>query len=830
MHRDAPLEGFSHIISYAQSGRWASLVRNGDIAACWWEYPSEAGNQAVEWETAAVPATATENPVTFAWTCVLGNGTGPYPHHLHLNGEEVVAFETPLRRKTTWTGRGCALRFECFGRAQNGEAHGVMSLTVPASRVTPGESVRLKAVGGRTQAPNMSFFNLLSFTDTVIHQREVEQGRMEIAAAGHPKAVILLSPKASHVEEFAARELQRYIERISGARLTVKTTPGKRDTNALYIGTPGTMPKACPSADLPELDPAEDAIAVKNVDKGVAIVGSNPRSTLSAVYQFLRSLGCEWFEPGPYGEVIHRSSTIRIGELNIHEIASFKIRTSRPTEDIYIYSRKDIRDQIDWMAKNRMNWFQFLIPPFERLKSTIVSEMRKRGMVINVGIHNFRAWIPNELYETHPEYFAEIGGKRMPRGTIRCASNKEAVALWAENAAAWAKRHPEIDEIAISCDDGSAYCQCPGCRALRPVEQLQIFYNAAARAIHKVFPGKKIMVCSYGRHYEPSRGIRPYTKNVAVELDTFVRCQGHPLNSVECSKENTQAGDSYDTADVRTPHMNRYLCLCLRKWMDTFGEVNVFENVMLHGRQSTPFPYPHVLAADLRYYKDIGVAGFSPQADLVRWAPSALDLYVVARLSWNVELSLEQVLDDFFEGYYGRAAGPMRRYFALLEQRLAGQHTHTVLSVLTANDLKRCVVYLEQAKRLAGTHAARNVVRRSRVVFEHTRMLWELQQARDRVRELIGQARTKEARRGRAEAVSLAGRWARFAQRHMHENLILFTKDSGTAFLEDCLNAYPEAVASPKVAIRELLKDAASFATIEDVARSIKARRQAQKG
>lgn len=826
--RGTGVEGFAAIVEFAQKGPWASLARNGQIVDSWREYPSPDGHQAVEWDTARVPRSALAGTATFAWTCVMGAGKGPYPHHLHLNGSHILAFETPLRRKSTWRGKGCTLRFACMARTQNGEAHGIMRLTVPGSRLEPDAPARLRVVGGSTRSENYSFFNVLGFTDTVAHQRDVDQGGMRITSAGRPTAVIRLSAGASDVERFAARELQRYVENISGARLAIRTGKARPEENTLQLGTSEEIRRALPGFALPELEPTQDSIAIKTSTRTVALAGSTPRSTLTAVYRFLQILGCRWIEPGPCGEIVPRIRTLRVRDLDVHEVASFKIRTARPTEDIYLYTEKDVCHQIDWMAKHGMNWFQFLIPPYERMEHTIVREMRKRGMTINVGIHNFRAWLPDRLFGEHPEYFAEIGGKRKPRGTIRCASNRKAVTLWAKNAAAWARRHPDVDEIAISCDDGTAYCQCEGCRHLRPIEQLQIFYNAAARAIHKVCPGKPVMICSYGRHYEPSQRIRPYTRHVSVEVDTFARCQGHALNAVTCTKANTQIRDSYNTPEVRSPHVNRYLCLCLRRWLKTFKAVNVFENLMLHGRRSTPFPYPAVLARDMRYYHDIGVVGFLPQADLLRWGPSALDLYVTARLSWNVELSLESVLEDFFRSTYGRAAGPMRKYFERLERRREGKPVTSILAVLTTSDIERCHGHLEQAARLADTRTARRAVRRARLIFEHTSMLWKLQQAGARCRDLVDQHRQAAARRERAAAVSLARQWSALARRHMHENMILFSRDNFSQFLETCLNHYPDDVADPEVNVGRLVKHGASLATVEDAARSLRDRQRAQ--
>ena len=54
-----------------------------------------------------------------------------------------------------------------------------------------------------------------------------------------------------------------------------------------------------------------------------------------------------------------------------------------------------------------------------------------------------------------------------------------------------------------------------------------------------------------------------------------------------------------------------------------------------------------------------------------------LRAYVIAKLLWNPECDVEQVINDFMYGYYGRSGQHVRRYFDLLHGRLTPQtHIH----------------------------------------------------------------------------------------------------------------------------------------------------------
>ena len=49
---------------------------------------------------------------------------------------------------------------------------------------------------------------------------------------------------------------------------------------------------------------------------------------------------------------------------------------------------------------------------------------------------------------------------------------------------------------------------------------------------------------------------------------------------------------------------------------------------------------------------------------------AALGGYLTAKFLWNPNYDAEQAIDEFLEGYYGKAAGPIRAYLDLLHDRV----------------------------------------------------------------------------------------------------------------------------------------------------------------
>ena len=60
---------------------------------------------------------------------------------------------------------------------------------------------------------------------------------------------------------------------------------------------------------------------------------------------------------------------------------------------------------------------------------------------------------------------------------------------------------------------------------------------------------------------------------------------------------------------------------------------------------------------------------------------SELRAYLISKLLWNPDCDVENVIDDFMYGYYGRAGKYIRQYFNLLQGRITPEtHIHLGLS------------------------------------------------------------------------------------------------------------------------------------------------------
>ena len=114
--------------------------------------------------------------------------------------------------------------------------------------------------------------------------------------------------------------------------------------------------------------------------------------------------------------------------------------------------------------------------------------------------------------EAHPEYLAEIGGKRQPWGDITklCVSNPEVRQLYID----WTLERFKQSYQSIpttrtpgacrsSLADGSGQCECAQCRKIGSgSDSDKVFFlaNEAAKAVAAKYPGKKVSLLAHNDH------------------------------------------------------------------------------------------------------------------------------------------------------------------------------------------------------------------------------------------------------------------------------------------------------------------------------------------
>src|SRR5699024_441020 len=81
----------------------------------------------------------------------------------------------------------------------------------------------------------------------------------------------------------------------------------------------------------------------------------------------------------------------------------------------------------------------------------------------------------------------------------------------------------------------------------------------------------------------------------------------------------------------------------------------------------TPRFAPHYMAEEMKFDKSLGFEGMYIEV-YTFWPDTAPMMWALAKMQWNTNLNVDDLLHTFYKEMYGSAAPIMHEYFNLLEQ------------------------------------------------------------------------------------------------------------------------------------------------------------------
>jgi hypothetical protein len=434
---------------------------------------------------------------------------------------------------------------------------------------------------------------------------------------GRPAATIVIPEDAGEPERRAAEILRTSILKMSGVDLPVRTVAEPYGPGVAAIGFPHRFlpPNVGPS--LRSLRP--DGFLLTTSTGRLYVVGGGGRGVVYGVVHLLEKyFGCRRYSPTV--EDFPRQDDLYLGCL---------LDVDNPVNDIRIVHGEFVLDPDyrDWM----------------RLQTQ--SELYGAGYYV----HTFQKLLPWQIYfEAHPEYFALMNGKRIIDQP--CLTKPEVfdivVAKLREEMAA----QPDRRIWSVSQNDNFSYCQCPDCQKVieeegSPAGPIIRFVNRVA----ELFPDKTISTLAYQYSRPAPRLARPLP-NVEVMLCT-----------IELNRSRPIADDPTSVSFVRD----------IEDWSRICGNLYLWDYTVNFSHHVSPFPNLHVLQPNIRFFVDHGVRKHFQQTNTGpghEW--SELKSYLLARLLWNPRADVDEITDDFLDGYYGRAGPYLRQYIEALRAAL----------------------------------------------------------------------------------------------------------------------------------------------------------------
>ena len=455
---------------------------------------------------------------------------------------------------------------------------------------------------------------------------------------------IVISPGATSTEVYAANELQTHLLELTKAKLPIvksDTIPAK---NAIVIGFAKTMP-ALP-ADLTKFETAEqDILRVVCRNGKIYCVGNSHRSALYAVYAFLKKVcGVRWYRPGKGwdGTYIPKKAVIAFSDkLDFTEKSSFKYR------GLHLCGRHYDHEMETWMTRNRIN-IMCSDPPTGRHKwRKAWNDIRiSKGLYMQFATHNVAIY-DKKVFAEHPEYFAEINGKRIPDQL--CWSNPTVDKILIDRFVKDCKSTPQLEILSLSAADNMNYCRCSKCGKL-PVNELWFaLYQRIIDGIAKECPNIKFSTIAYQAYLAPPK--KPLRNVEFIKYCMYNRCYVHNLK--DCS-------------------INERPMKQIKEWQAKGVPVLVYGYEFDIFKPTMQPPFYHMLADQTRWMKPARLVGAIPEvippAHRAKIDPVTtgkmyeLGYYVYAALLWKHDAKVEDIIAEYSAAAYGAAAKEMTSY------------------------------------------------------------------------------------------------------------------------------------------------------------------------
>ncbi len=441
----------------------------------------------------------------------------------------------------------------------------------------------------------------------------------------------IVVPAAPRPEESrAAAELAAFLRKLTGAEFPIAGEDAAPPGAQIHVGATRAALAVTGPLEASGLD-ADALRIVCRPPERLVLVGRNPWGTDFAVCRFLYLYGgVRWYLPTPIGEHVPSRPTLALPALD---------RTETPAWLSRQWSAADRADKGEWNRRN------LLRPRF-------------------AFHHYLNVWLEPALFDQHPDWFPlrPDGQRYRPRQEDHswqpCLSHPGVAEHVAGRILEQFARNPGqlSASLGVNDSDWRGYCQCDGCKALDVPGKTSLhggpdysnrFFTFANRVAERV-------AARYPDHY---LGCLAY--NACENPPTF---PVHPMIVPYLTNDRAQWRDPrFAQADRDWIAAWRAVCPSVAIYSYEYGSGYVIPRV-----------YPSLQEQYLRYCRDQGVKGWYAEI-YCNWALDGPKAWLVSQLLWDADQSATDLLNDFYENYFGPAREPMRRFYEACEQRWLNQ-------------------------------------------------------------------------------------------------------------------------------------------------------------
>jgi hypothetical protein len=493
---------------------------------------------------------------------------------------------------------------------------------------------------------------------------------------------IIVKENAPQVTEYAAKELQTYIKKVTGVELeiTKRKTSGKK---ALFVGS-NPLLSSDKRFDISTYANTERfRIDIINSSEDLVIMGmdcdKNPLSRedgnfglLFGVYDFLEKfLSVRWYAPGRFGECFELRKNVEIVGLPIDEkphcfhrsFWPYNAYNEFPLKDVMAFNRRIRAYGLRRSGTNHsMQDLYFFV---DREKDYDIFALESNGKTRRFGSFKPRTAPEQRQWADYPQF---------------CFSNPKTLQRYCEFIDAVYKKNPKgklwincpPDEYVIHVTPNDNYttqqCYCQTCQSKIRRNSLGKgtmsnlvfdFVKKVALWAKKKYPKKKVYTLAYEGYYEVPDFELPDNVIIQIAVNPYV---------------------IYFGSQVFRKDFDRIL----KNWSSKVKNISVWHYLLPY--DNIPYAMPHIAYQWFRDYPAIR-CGFLELNDnalyrpnlnthpevvnkkitrpISDWAQSHLNVYFFMRGMWGTKLNVDKELELYYKLFYGPAASAMKKFIGL---------------------------------------------------------------------------------------------------------------------------------------------------------------------
>jgi len=537
------------------------------------------------------------------------------------------------------------------------------------------------------------FIALFSIADAMIFPATASAGPLTIAENGKAHATIVVGsddpwqkegrgkPGRAKTAAQMAAILASRLEAMSGAKFVVTSEASlgevslehgrlsvasvSIDRNIFILVGEGTLTRKF-GLTAEGLGPG--GIMLKTLPNVIAILGRTDHSLVGgggtgyAAFQFLEMLGCRDLWPGELGQVIPKTPTITVRNLDVRYSPPVVQRSIR----LMLHGPRKFETGLERLGISQGVYESRLNTAGDALSWTewmcLGGDLGIVGGHAGYGLKD--GW--NDYGKSHPEWFAQqAGGSRDQSAAGErwrvCTSNPSLIEHVANSIIEEANQNPQKRCFSLAPNDGglSGHCMCEECKKLdppnAPMVDVAIFDKAGSRDYKTIrYPALTDRYVHYWNAI--AEKVAKLHPDVLLTIDAYADYSTPPVHE----KLQPNLVVRYVPADTSG----------WRGWQKAGAKRIFWRPNSLHSgyREGALWITAGNIVESARYFAANGMLAADVQGIYYNWATQGLNYYATARILWNPRLTYAEILDDYCKSGFGPAAGQVKRYFLRAEK------------------------------------------------------------------------------------------------------------------------------------------------------------------